>query len=285
MDMDKIRKVFVIGAGVMGNGIAQVSADNGYEVKVYDLKKEIIDRAISTIEDSLQRFVKKGKKTEEEKTAILSRITPSLDLRDASDADYVIEAVVENLEVKKEIFKNLDSICGEGTILGSNTSSLPISAIATATNRRDKVIGIHFMNPVPMMRGVEIIPGVETSGETLEITKDFIKSFGKEPVVARDYAGFVASRVLDVMLNEAVKCVMDGNDPEEIDKTMKFCCNFPMGPLELIDLAGADILLHVMETMEKEYGDRYHPAPLLRQMVRAGHLGRKTGKGFFDYPK
>jgi len=281
--MGKNSRVFIAGAGVMGNGIAQVAADSGYEVRLYDLKEDLTVRAINNIENSLKRFVKKGKKTEEEKTTILSRISPSKDLRDASDADYVIEAVFENLDVKKQVFQELDNICKKETILGSNTSSLPISAIATATSRRDRVIGVHFMNPVPLMRGVEIIPGVETSDETLGVTKDFIRSLGKEPVVAHDYAGFVASRVLDVMLNEAVKCVMDGNDPEEIDKTMKFCCNFPMGPLELIDLAGADILLHVMETMEKEYGNSYHPAPLLRQMVRAGHLGRKTGKGFYDY--
>jgi len=283
--MSEIKKVFVLGAGAMGNGIAQVAADSGYEVKIYDLKKDLIEQAIKTIDNSLQRFVKKGKKTEEEKATVLSRIASSLDLKDAADADYVIEAVFENLDVKKQLFGKLDAICKEETILGSNTSSLPISAIATATGRRDKVIGTHFMNPVPLMRGVEIIPGVETSDKTLNVTKDFIKSFGKEPVVARDYAGFVASRVLDVMLNEAVKCVMDGNDPEEIDKAMKLCCNFPMGPLELIDLAGADILLHVMDTMENEYGDKYHAAPLLRQMVRAGHLGRKTGQGFYEYNK
>lgn len=283
--MTEIRTVFVSGAGVMGSGIAQVAADHGYAVNIYDLQEELLDLAMKSIEDSLQRFVKKGKKSEEEKERIISRITPTLDLNDASDAEYVIEAVSEDLGVKKQLFAKLDGLCKKDAILGSNTSSLPISAIATATNRRDKVIGIHFMNPVPLMRGVEIIPGIETSDETLNITRAFIKNLDKEPIVARDYAGFVASRVLDVMLNEAVKCVMDGNAPEEIDKIMKYCCNFPMGPLELIDLAGADILLHVLETMEKEFGDRYHPAPLLRQMVRAQHLGRKTGKGFYNYQK
>ncbi len=283
--MTSIKKVFVTGAGAMGNGIVQVAADNGYEVKMYDLKQEFVDNGMQTIEGSLQRFVKREKKTEEEKKEIMGRITPTLDLNDASDADYIVEAVFENLGVKKELFGKLDEICGEATIFGSNTSSLPISAIATGTNRRDKIIGTHFMNPVPLMRGVEIIPGMETSDETLDITMDFIRSLGKEPNVARDYAGFVASRVLDVMLNEAVKCVMDGNKPADIDAIIKTCLNFPMGPCELIDLAGADILLHVLETMEEEYGDRYHPAPLLKQMVRAQHLGRKTGKGFYDYSK
>jgi len=174
-------------------------------------------------------------------------------------------------------------VCPPHAVLASNTSALPIAAMASATKRPDKVLGLHFMNPVPVMRGVEIIRAMTTSDETMAIGREYLERLGKEVVEAVDYAGFIVSRVLDAMLNEAVKCVMDGNRPEEVDKAMKVCANFPMGPLELIDLAGVDIVLHGLETMEKDFGDRCHPAPLLRQMVRAGHLGRKSGKGFYDY--
>lgn len=195
----------------------------------------------------------------------------------------MIEAVFEDLELKKKVFKELDEICPPHTILASNTSALPIAAMAAMTKRPDKVLGIHFMNPVPVMRGVEIIRAITTSEETMTIGRKYLQSLGKEVVEAVDYAGFIVSRVLDAMLNEAVKCVMDGNKPEEIDRAMKVCTNFPMGPLELIDLAGVDIVLDGLETMERDFGDRYYPAPLLRQMVRAGHLGRKTKKGFYNY--
>jgi len=281
--MNKIKKVFVAGAGIMGNGIAQVVADAGYQITLYDLKKEIIEKALKTIEKSLQRFVDKEKKSEEEKEAILGRITETIDLNSAAGADLIIEAVFEDPGVKQELVKKLDGICAGGAILGSNTSTLPIAALAAGTKRPDRVIGIHFMNPVPLMRGVEIIPGMDTSEETLETTREFVRSLGKEPVQALDYDGFVSSRVLDAMLKEAVKCVMEGNKPEEIDRNMKFCCNFPMGPLELIDLVGVDIVLNGLETMQREFGDKYQPAPLLKQMVRAGRLGRKTGRGFYDY--
>lgn len=283
--MEKIKNVFVAGSGTMGNGIAQVVAESGREVILYDLKKEIVARALETIEKSLQRFVDKGKKSNEEKEAILGRITQSTDLNSAAGADLIIEAVFEDLGVKQELLRKLDEICEDKAIMGSNTSTLPIAAMAAATKRPDKVIGIHFMNPAPLMKGVEIIPGLDTSQETLETTKEFVRSLGKEPVEALDYAGFVSSRVLDAMLNEAVKAVMVGNKPEEIDRNMKFCCNFPMGPLELIDLVGVDIVLHGLESMQREFGDKYQPAPLLRQMVRAGRLGRKTGRGFYDYQK
>lgn len=283
--MNKTDVVFVAGAGVMGSGIAQVVAQAGYRVILYDLNNDIIDRGIDSIKKSLRRLVDKGKKSNEDMDTIIALITPSTDIASASNADLVIEAVFEDIDVKADILNKLDEICRNQVIIGSNTSTLPIAALAAATKNPKRVVGIHFMNPVPLMRGVEIIPGMETSEDVVEVIKDFIRNLGKEPVEALDYAGFVTSRVLDAMLNEAVKCVMEGNSPEEIDKNMKFCCNFPMGPLELIDLAGVDIVLHGLETMQREFGDKYQPAPLLKQMVRAGRLGRKTNKGFYEYNK
>ena len=278
-----IQHIFVQGAGVMGSGIAQVSAQAGFDVIMMDLSIELVQKGMDNINKSLQRSLDKGKIKTEEKVAIVSKIKPVTDLKQASDADLAIEAVFEDLEVKKKVFRDLDDICAPHAILASNTSALPIAAIAAVTKRPEKVLGLHFMNPVPVMRGVEIIRTRTTSDETMVIGRKYLKRLDKEVVEAVDYAGFIVSRVLDAMLNEAVKCVMDGNKPEEIDKAMKVCTNFPMGPLELIDLAGVDIVLHGLETMEKDFGDRYHPAPLLRQMVRAGHLGRKAKKGFYNY--
>ncbi|MBM4306067.1 MAG: 3-hydroxyacyl-CoA dehydrogenase family protein [Deltaproteobacteria bacterium] len=275
--------IFIQGAGTMGSGIAQVSAQAGFEVILMDLAAELVQKGMNSIDKSLQRGVEKGKMKAEEKAAILSRIKPVTDLKEAKKADLVIEAVFEDLEVKKKVFKALDEVCPPHAVLASNTSALPIAAMASTTKRPDKVLGLHFMNPVPVMRGVEIIRAITTSEETMAIGRDYLKRLGKEIVEAVDYAGFIVSRVLDAMLNEAVRCVMDGNRPEEVDKAMKICTNFPMGPLELIDLAGVDIVFHGLETMEKDFGDRFHPAHLLRQMVRAGHLGRKTGKGFYNY--
>ncbi|BBO88100.1 3-hydroxyacyl-CoA dehydrogenase family protein [Desulfosarcina ovata] len=283
--MHKINNVFIAGAGTMGSGIAQVVAQAGFQVTLYDLKNKFIDRGIAIIKKSLKRLVDKGKKTNEEMEEILQRITPSTSLNTANTADLVIEAVFEDLSVKKDLLNEFDKICKKQAILGSNTSTLPIAALAAGTKNPERIIGIHFMNPVPLMRGVEIIPGMETSEEIVVIVKDFIRSLDKEPVESLDYAGFISSRILDAMLNEAVKCVMEGNKPIEIDKNMKFCCNFPMGPLELIDLVGVDIVLHGLETLHRELGDKYQPAPLLRQMVRAGRLGRKTNKGFYEYNK
>jgi 3-hydroxybutyryl-CoA dehydrogenase len=275
--------IFVQGAGTMGSGIAQVSAQAGFEVILMDLSTEFVQRGMNSIEKNLQRSFDKGKIKLEEKSAILSRIKPVTDTKGAKEADLAIEAVFEDLETKVAVFKELDRVCSPHAILASNTSALPIAAMASATNRPHKVLGLHFMNPVVVMKGVEIIRAVTTSDETMAIGKQYLQRLGKEVVEAVDYAGFIVSRILDAMLNEAVRCVMDGNKPEEIDKAMKICTNFPMGPLELIDLAGADIVLHGLETMEKDFGDRYHPAPLLRQMVRAGALGRKAKKGFYNY--
>jgi 3-hydroxybutyryl-CoA dehydrogenase len=278
-----IKNVFVIGAGVMGNGIAQVSAQAGYNVTMSDIKDEFLSKGMATIEKSLDRSIKKGTLQESEKTEILARIKTTTSVSDAKDADLVIEAAPEILELKVGIFKQLDEVCKADAILGTNTSSLPIGAVAAATSRPDKVVGIHFMNPVPVMKGVEVIPGRHTSDEVLEASKEYVKSIDKEPCEARDYAGFIVSRLVDAIMNEAFYCVMDGNKPEEVDKAVKLCLNHPMGPLELCDLAGADVVMHGLETMYEEFGERLMPAPLLKNMVRSGDLGRKTGRGFYDY--
>ena len=281
----EIKNVLVMGSGVMGSGIAQVAAQAGYKVTIEDISEEYIKKGVASIDRSLSRGVKKGSISEQDKVNIMSRLSTATDLSSARDADLVIEAIPESLELKLSAFKELDSICQEHTILASNTSSLAISAMAAATKRQPKVIGIHFMNPVPVMKGVELIRGKHTSDETFQTCKAFVESLGKEPCEAIDYAGFIVTRILDAMMNEAFHCVMDGNKPEEVDKAMRVCCNFPMGPLELCDLAGADIVLHGLETLNEEFGDRLHPAPLLKTMVRAGDLGRKTGRGFYDYTK
>jgi 3-hydroxybutyryl-CoA dehydrogenase len=279
----EIKTVAVIGAGTMGNGIAQVAAASGYNVIMTDIKDEFLAKGMSTITGSLDRMIKKGTLQESAKQAILARIRTTTDLKEAKNAQLVIESAPEILELKANIFKELDAVCPPETILASNTSALPISAISTAVKRKEKVIGIHFMNPVPLMKGVEIIVSTFTSQDTVDTAKAFVKAIGKESCEARDYAGFIVSRLVDVLMNEAIQCVMDGNKPEEVDKAMKLCCNFPIGPLELSDLVGADIVLHGLETMEKEFGERLKAVPLLKSQVRSGALGRKTGRGFYDY--
>lgn len=281
----EIKKVAVVGGGTMGNGIAHVMAQNGLKVILVDIKKEFLERALATIKKNLERQAKKGVIDAGAVDVTLGNITPSLKIDDVRDTPLVIEAVQENLQIKKEIFKTLDKTCPSMTIIASNTSSLPITAIAAATARPDKIIGMHFMNPVPMMKLVEVIRGIATSNETFEAIRDLCLAIGKTPVEANDYPGFVANRILMPMLNEAAFCYMEGvARAEDIDTVMKLGAGHPMGPLYLADFIGLDICLAIMETLYEGYNDsKYRPCPLLRKLVQAGHLGKKTGRGFYEY--
>jgi len=281
----EIKTFGVIGAGQMGNGIAQVAAMSGLNVIMNDIKDEFVERGLATITKILSRSVDKGKMTDDEKTAVLGRITTSVNLSDMSSADYVVEAAVENQALKFQIFKDLDEICQSGVILATNTSSIPIGRIAAQTRRPEKVIGMHFMNPVPVMKLVEVIPGIATSQDTLQVTWQLAEKFGKTPAKANDYPGFVANRILMPMINEAVYCLYHNvGNREDIDTVMKLGMNHPMGPLTLADLIGLDTCLAVMETLYEGFKDsKYRPCPLLRKYVEAGWLGRKTGKGFYEY--
>jgi 3-hydroxybutyryl-CoA dehydrogenase len=280
----ELNTIGVVGAGVMGSGVAQVSAAAGYFAVVQDTDDSALERAKSGIESSLKKLVEKGKLSEKDLEAAMGRIQYTTELEKAcQDADLVVEAVFEDLGVKQELFEKIEQIAGPDAILASNTSALPITEIASVSDRADKIIGIHFMNPVPLMKGVEIIRGQLTSDETFETALDYIRSLGKEPIPAVDYAGFIVSRLVDVLMNEAVKMVQEGNRPEDIDKAMEMCAGHPMGPCKLLDLVGAEIAMHGMQTMARDFGDGYKPHHLLKKRVLAGLLGRKTGRGFYDY--
>ncbi|MDD9301840.1 MAG: 3-hydroxybutyryl-CoA dehydrogenase [Desulfobacter sp.] len=275
----------VIGSGQMGNGIAQVAAAAGLAVIMSDIKPEFCENGMATIAGSLGRLVKKEKISQADKDAILGRIKTTTDLRDMAQADFVVEAAVEREDLKFKIFRDLDEICPDHVILSTNTSSIPIGRIAAQTKRPDKVIGMHFMNPVPLMKLVEIIKGIATSEETFKLTWDLSEKFGKTPAEANDYPGFIANRILMPMINEAVFCLYQSvGKPEDIDTVMKLGMNHPMGPLALADLIGLDTCLAIMETLYDGFKDsKYRPCPLLRKYVEAGWLGRKTNKGFYDY--
>ncbi len=280
-----MRKVTVVGGGTMGNGIAQVFAVSGREVVLVDVSEDVLSRALTTIGKSLERLVRKEKISAEDAERARERIATSTKLEDAAGSDLVVEAVPENYELKAQVFAKLDGIVGPDAILASNTSSISITRLAAVTNRPDKVIGMHFMNPVPVMKLVEVIRGQDTSDETTETIVAAAESLGKTAIPAQDYPGFVSNRVLMPMINEAIQCLMEGvADRDGIDGIMKLGMNHPMGPLQLADFIGLDVCLNILEVLHEGFGDpKYRPCPLLKRMVAAGHLGRKTGRGFYTY--
>jgi 3-hydroxybutyryl-CoA dehydrogenase len=288
--MMEIKKVAVLGAGLMGHGIAQVSAQIAkYEVNLRDIKQEFIDSGMGMIKGSLQKFVSKGTLSEKDMNETLSRIHPMIDLKKAvADADFIIEAVPENIELKKSVWGEVDKYAKEGAVFASNTSSISITEMASATRRPEKFCGMHFFNPPQLMTLVEIVRGAKTSDETVKIVADTAKKMGKETVLCKkDAPGFIVNKVLIPALNEAICLVHEGiADPEDIDKAIKLGLNWPMGPLTLLDYLGLDTTLAITEVLQRETGDpKYRACPLLRQMVRAGLLGRKTGKGFYNWEK
>ncbi|WP_394175430.1 3-hydroxybutyryl-CoA dehydrogenase [Guptibacillus hwajinpoensis] len=281
----EIKTIMVIGAGQMGGGIAQVCAAAGYTVYLNDLKQEYIDKGLARIENNLSKQVSKERITQDDLNGTMDRLKPTTDIHDAKNVDIVIEAAVENMEVKGNLFSRLDEIAPEHTILATNTSSLPITEIAAVTKRPEKVIGMHFMNPVPVMKLVEIIRGLATTDESYQAVEKLAVDLGKTAVEVNDFPGFVSNRILMPMINEAIYTVYEGvSSPEDIDSVMKLGMNHPMGPLTLADFIGLDTCLYIMETLQEGFGDdKYRPCPLLRKYVKAGWLGRKTGRGFYQY--
>jgi len=283
-ELDAVETVGVVGAGTMGNGIAQVAATNGYDVVMRDIEPSFVESGLDDIDDSLSRFVEKGELSDDEKSATLDRIEGTTDLEDLAGCDLIVEAAVEKMAVKRDIFADLDEVADEDVVLATNTSTLSITTIAAATERPDLVVGLHFMNPVPVMKGVEVVTGEKTAPGTTELAHEFPETLGKETWESDDKPGFVSNRILMPWINEGIRAFDEGVATKaDIDRGMKLGTNVPMGPLELADHIGLDICLDATETLHEELGDRYKPAYLLKRKVDAGDLGKKTGRGFYEY--